>query len=86
MKQLPPAYYEMLEELQTVDFVIVELSLYLNTHPDDYEAIKQYNTFVKRSKKLKREFEKQFGSLTSFGYSYAKYPFDYKEAPWPWQV
>ena len=33
MKQMPPEYYQLLEELQTADFVIVELTLYLDTHP-----------------------------------------------------
>ncbi|KZN98947.1 spore coat protein CotJB [Pseudobacillus badius] len=86
MKQLPLEYYTELEEIQAVDFVIVELVLYLHTHPDDLEAVKQYNEYVKLSKGLKKEFEKKYGALTSFGYSYARYPFDYKEAPWPWQV
>ena len=32
MKQMPPEYYQLLEQLQTVDFVLVELTLYLDTH------------------------------------------------------
>ncbi|MBE0341145.1 spore coat protein CotJB, partial [Paenibacillus sp. 28ISP30-2] len=28
----------MLEKLQEVDFVLVELNLYLNTHPADLQA------------------------------------------------
>ncbi|MGV3466931.1 MAG: spore coat protein CotJB [Heyndrickxia sp.] len=86
MKELPPEYYQMLEEIQAIDFVIVELTLYLDTHPDDHEAIQQYNMLIKQRKPLKREFEKHFGPLTSFGYSYSRYPWDWKEAPWPWQV
>ena len=31
-------YYEMLEELQALDFVLVELNLYLDTHPGDFQA------------------------------------------------
>lgn len=86
MKQLPPEYYSELEEIQAVDFVIVELALYLHTHPDDLEAIKQYNEYIKLSKTLKKAFERKYGALTSFGYSYSRYPFDYKGTPWPWQV
>ncbi|KHD85796.1 spore coat protein CotJB [Heyndrickxia ginsengihumi] len=86
MKELPPEYYQLLEELQALDFVIVELNLYLDTHPDDQNAIEQYNATVKSRKKVKREFEKHFGPLTSFGYSYSPYPFQWKESPWPWEV
>ncbi|KKB37943.1 spore coat protein CotJB [Bacillus thermotolerans] len=86
MKQVPPQYYSELEQIQAIDFVIVELALYLHTHPDDLDAIQQYNESVKRSKALKRNFEKKYGALTSFGYSYSRHPWEYKEAPWPWQV
>ncbi|MED4343760.1 spore coat protein CotJB [Heyndrickxia coagulans] len=86
MKQLPKEYYTRLEELQALDFAIVELNLYLDTHPDDQAAIEQYNTFVHARKKVKRAFEKQFGTLTNFGHSYSPTPFQWKEPPWPWQV
>lgn len=40
---MPPEFYQLLEEIQAIDFVIVELNLYLDTHPHDYEAINQFN-------------------------------------------
>jgi spore coat protein JB len=82
----PPNYYKDLEDLQAIDFAILELALYLDTHPDDYDAIAEYNMLTKQRKHIKKAFEIQHGSLTSFGYSYARYPWDWKEAPWPWQV
>lgn len=86
MKKMPPEYYKLLEEIQVVDFVIIELNHYLNTHPQDQEAINQYNEYVKIRRSLVKTFEKEFGALTGFGYYYSKYPWDWKEAPWPWQV
>ncbi|MCD5323025.1 MULTISPECIES: spore coat protein CotJB [Pontibacillus] len=83
---LPPAYYELLEEIQAVDFVLVELTLYLDTHPDDYEAINQFNQFAKQSKNLKKQYEQQYGPLRQYGESYSGYPWNWKNAPWPWQV
>lgn len=86
MKQLPPEYYQLLEQLQAVDFVLVELTLYLDTHPDDSEAITQFNHFAKEKKRLKKIFESQFGPLMQYGNSYSGYPWNWKDAPWPWQV
>ena len=63
MKQIPPEYYQIMEQLQTVDFVLVELTLYLDTHPDDLEAIKQFNHYAKERKTIKKAFESQFGPL-----------------------
>ncbi|WP_430785504.1 spore coat protein CotJB [Virgibacillus flavescens] len=85
-KTMPPEYYQLLEEIQKVDFVLVELNLYLDTHNDDFDAIEQYNMNVKKSKELKNVFEKKFGPLMNFGKSYSNYPWDWDDPPWPWQV
>lgn len=85
-KQMPEEYYALLHELQAVDFVLVELNLYLDTHPDDRNAIEQYNHFAQKKQMLKQQFDQKFGPLQGFGNSYTKYPFGWKEAPWPWQV
>ena len=79
-------YYEMLEEIQQVDFVLVELNLYLNTHPHDHKAINQYNEFAQKSMALKNKFQSMFGPLTNFGNSFSTYPWSWGDAPWPWQV
>lgn len=86
MNQLPEEYYQMLEELQAVDFVLVELTLYLDTHPGDAEAIQQFNQFAKERKHLKKVFESHFGPLLQFGNSYSGYPWTWKDTPWPWQL
>lgn len=84
--QLPESYYRLLHELQAVDFVLVELTLYLNTHPDDVAAIEQFNTYAAKKQALKMQFDSQYGPLQQFGNSPVGAPFSWKEAPWPWQV
>ncbi|MFD2673238.1 spore coat protein CotJB [Marinicrinis sediminis] len=79
-------YDEWMKKIQEVDFVLVDLNLYLDTHPDDRDAIAQYNQFVQQSMNLKAQFQQTFGPLYHFGCSYSPYPWVWKEAPWPWQV
>lgn len=79
-------YDHLLKEIQAVDFVLVELTLYLNTHPHDQEAIAQYNHYAQKSQYLKRCFESQFGPLVHFGGSLSTDPWSWSQAPWPWQV
>lgn len=86
MKQVPAEYYQLMEQLQAVDFVLVELTLYLDTHNDDLEAIKQFNHYAKERKRLKKVFESQFGPLQQFGNSYSGHPWNWDDSPWPWQV
>lgn len=86
MKQVPAEYYQLMEQLQAVDFVLVELTLYLDTHPDDAESINQFNHYAKERKRIKKMFESQFGPLLQYGNSYSAYPWNWADSPWPWEV
>ena len=79
-------YYAMLLQLQELDFVLVELNLFLDTHPDDLQALQQYNQLVQQRWQVAQEFEKRYGPLQNFGHSYSRHPFQWIETPWPWQV
>ena len=79
-------YYELLYEMQAVDFMLVELTLYLDTHPNDHKAINQYNECAQKSMALKNKFQSMFGPLYHFGNSYSTYPWSWDSTPWPWQV
>ncbi|MDR6224865.1 spore coat protein CotJB [Desmospora profundinema] len=79
-------YDAMLIEIQVVDFVLVELNLYLDTHPQDRQAIEQYNQYTQKSQILKHRFECAFGPLTHFGGSPSTDPWSWHQPPWPWQV
>jgi spore coat protein JB len=83
---LPAHYYAQLYDLQAVDFVLLELTLYLDTHPHDLTAIQQYNQFAQKRKSMMQPFEEEFGPLYSNGLSYARQPWDWIQPPWPWQV
>jgi spore coat protein JB len=86
MKQMPKEYYELLEQLQAVDFALVDLTLYLDTHPHDYQAIQQFNQLAQKRKQLKKQYETSYGPLQQYGNSYSNYPWNWDDAPWPWQV
>lgn len=85
-KQLPQEFYNLMEELQAIDFALVELNLYLDTHPADANAINQYNRLTQESKKLRQRIESVYGPLQNFGNSYTGYPWGWNDPPWPWQL
>ena len=68
---LPEEYYRLLENLQELDFVLVELTLYLDTHPDDTAAINQFNDFSYKRRVLKQQMEEKYGPLQQYGNSYS---------------
>lgn len=85
-RNIDARYYDLLQQLQAIDFVLVELNLYLDTHPDDANAVQQYNRHVQERWKIAQEFETHYGPLQHFGHSYSDTPWRWDDAPWPWQV
>lgn len=79
-------YRKDLEELQKVDFVLVELTLYLDTHPNDLQAIQQYNQLAQVRRGIADAFQRKYGPLMPFGHSFTRFPWQWVQTPWPWQV
>ncbi|OMF19243.1 spore coat protein CotJB [Paenibacillus sp. FSL H8-0548] len=83
---LDEEYYKLLHELQAIDFVLVELNLYLDTHPTDVNAIQQYNQFAQVRQQVAHNYESRYGPLKHFGQSLSGVPWSWNDTPWPWQV
>lgn len=54
----------MLLKIQKVGFVLDDLRLYMDTHPDDKEGLKLLKSSLRRKKSLMKEFALQFYPLT----------------------
>lgn len=81
-----PGFSELLLQLQETEFIVTDLQLFLDTHPDDKDALKQFNRFAKELEKLKAEYEARFGPLLNFGFSQSRNLWKWVDGPWPWQV
>ncbi len=83
---LPKEYYKELEEIQAIDFVVHELTLYLDTHPHDQNAILQFQQFTHYKQQIKRDFENRYGSLLQNTAGPSDNQWTWGQGPWPWQV
>ncbi|MBD2848256.1 spore coat protein CotJB [Paenibacillus sp. IB182496] len=83
---LDEQYYAQLLQLQQYDFALVELTLFLDTHPNDMQALQQFNQLAQQRRQCAQQFEQQYGPLLQFGQSYSRYPWQWAQQPWPWQV
>ena len=54
----------LLNEIGKIDFVLVELNLYLDTHPFDQQALTNIRHFQKMKKQLVQEYTENYGPLT----------------------
>ena len=50
-----------LAELQTMAFVLQELALYLDTHPNDQGMVMLFEDYNRKKEKLCKEYEKEYG-------------------------
>lgn len=73
----------LLREVMAADFTLIELNLYLNTHPYDQRAITIFNECLQKAKALRQNYERLYGPITSMTPS--KCPWQWIEDPWPWQ-
>ena len=73
---------EMLKQIKCKRFAVIELGLYLDTHPEDTKALCLHKKYAKELKDLCDKYQKVYGPLT------IEYPCNkwrWLEEPWPWE-
>ena len=73
---------EMADKIKAYGFAITDISLYLDTHPEDEKALCLHRNYCKKLKELKDAYQKMYGPLT------IEYPckkWRWLEEPWPWE-
>ena len=77
---------EFLDQIRAIEFMILELNLYLDTHPHDIRALKEYNVHTQQLTALKSQYDKQYGPLSNFGTALNHgATWRWLEEPWPWE-
>ena len=71
-------------ELMALDFAINELGLYLDTHPDDQEALELFYSYVELARKGREQYEKLYGPLDR-QYRSTDGKYAWINDPWPWE-
>lgn len=74
-----------LNELQALEFVVGELGLYLDTHPDDEEAFYVYKQYVELEKDARKAYVSNKGPLFQTE-SVLNDSFTWVQGPWPWHL
>lgn len=70
-------------ELQALQFVIVELGLYLDTHKDDKEAFQLFQKYAELAQEGRRRYEAMYGPLTQIQAAQDA-AYRWLDDPWPW--
>ena len=73
---------KMAMQIRAYQFAITDISLYLNTHPEDENALCLHREYCKMFKELRDKYQKIYGPLT------IECPCNkwrWLEEPWPWE-
>jgi len=65
-------------------FAAYDLQLFLDTHPDDSNALNDYVHTVQEAKRLEMQYEKMYGPLKATSAPNCT-PFAWVADPWPWE-
>lgn len=80
----PNAVTGPLGELQALEFVLLELGLYLDTHQNDSEAFALYQQYAALEKAGREKYESMFGPLYQSAVAGHKNFSQWIKDPWPW--
>lgn len=75
----------LLNEIGKIDFVLVELNLYLDTHPFDQQALTNIRHFQKMKKQLVQEYTENYGPLTRDCMNDNAREWQWALQDWPWE-
>lgn len=76
---------ELLRQIQELEFAAVELTLFMDIHPEQREPLAAYNQATERLQGLVKEYESLYGPLMAFGQSITQ-RWSWTDEPWPWEL
>jgi spore coat protein JB len=75
----------LLTSIDSLEFALIDLSLYLDIYPDNEYMLKQFNMVRTNMNELVYEYQKKYGPLCLNNDALNKYPYAWIKSPWPWE-
>lgn len=76
--------HELLCAIRQVNFVLYDLVLYLDTHPDCVCGLSTYHEYQREYDKMIEYYEKNYGPLYSYRVQCGD-QWSWIDEPWPWE-
>ena len=76
---------KMLTELDSLEFALVDLNLYLDVYPDDREAIQLFNQYRIERQDLLNQYQNKYGPILISSEALNQAPWMWNNRPWPWE-
>ena len=77
---------ELMHQINLASFMVDDIKLYLDTHPEDMEAMECFNEYSRIRNNLLVEYAKMYGPLTvDLAVESCADRWNWICEPWPWQ-
>lgn len=74
----------MLHTIMQYQVAILDLALFLDTHPNDPMALYRHKAYSAQLSKMRDEYETLFGPMNNYSIETGD-TWRYVEGPWPWE-
>jgi len=71
-------------EIQSLEFSLYDLHLFLDTHPYCTDALSLYKEYNNMLEETKCEYERRYGPISPGGCGLNEKSWDWALKPWPW--
>ena len=75
---------KLLRDLSALAFSLYDLQLFLDTHPEDGNAIALFNQYRQKYMETAAEYESKFGPITAMN-GVQDNSWKWIKSPWPWE-
>ncbi len=76
---------KMLTDIDSLEFALVDLNLYLDVYPDDKSAIELFNKYRKEQNELLNSYQNKYGPILLNSDALNNTPWMWDNRPWPWE-
>ena len=76
---------KLFRDIQIVSFAIDDVKLFLDTHPEDPDALYYFRYYRDMLETMREKYSENFGPLTAMQ-TKAEKTWNWVETPWPWEM
>lgn len=75
---------QLLRYIDAVSLALDDVTLFLDTHPTDTDAMEYYNMYKEKRAQAVRDYSRSFGPLNRYNVTCSN-EWQWNQGPWPWQ-
>lgn len=75
---------QLLRYIDAVSLALDDVTLFLDTHPHNAEALEYYNIYKEKRAQAVRDYTRFFGPLNRYNVT-CNNEWQWNQSPWPWQ-